>query len=487
MKPVPTKIATVEWMRASDPHDYVVSFKRNGIRKDYDDCSVEVMNNKFEYVFEVYSLEVDYKKRMTSYRKYSKKRVMNEFIEIDSWNQAFDMLDNCPDNSDGIVIHAKNGFESFKIKPHKCNTVDLLYKKIGMKDGMTLYAGYCSGTIQQKINSVKSNSKFNPYASIEEPFNNLILFESPYYHDLNPIMSAQSELDGKIVESRIDDTCIVPLRVRKDLDKPNNITVGLLCAELEFYPLREQYEMKHSFFPIPTAPDHNLDHFKECCHLFRDIAFNKALEACPSYHHTCFDICGGRGADISRILCADFFNVFTFDVDKDCLRRYTNKFHVIASKSLITKRKKLTYNAVELDLATDSFDILESISDRRESKSRGISIIYPELVVLNYCLPYVNLKRLKQQLSVFKNAVVVCLYHDTSIFDQVDKDHVLIPAPGICDRDRVEAIVNDDTIRYLTKGFKIIDTTPKNIERAHDDNPDCDKILQSMNYVIFQI
>ena len=457
---------------------------------------------------------------------------------------------------DGIIFQSRKGYDKwlkgfyqYKLKPLELITTDYLYIK---KPNTDDYYLFLSGNIFELIFNLRQNPR-----ELQEAYNLIgfklktftkeklvnILFDTPLYNnaymykfdkeDLKVLMKEiennenlcdkvkkeyierieNNDLNNMIIETQFINQKQKPMRIRWDKVYPNSYKTGLSNMSIIFSP--PTYENAYfnkinldnvkNIFKV-SSPEAFLDMFHSLNQNIRDYIFKLIRIYMTKNTKTVMDICGGRGAELNRILSLNYNNIIGIDGDPEALVSYQNKglLYKIMNKDF---NARLNLNLHKYMIGKDKVDnIIKEVKERKE-------FLNPDIFIMNYAFHYLcdnnyksNISDLVKLIKETKNnkSILVLSFYDGEkilstkkfktfdiITEKVSDDYIKaqMPLPTIASECyREEPLVLPQHIEYLSKSlsksnsivynnypYKYI--TDSNTKNCIDDYLSCIKVM----------
>ena len=531
----------------------------------------EYLNNTY-HVFDKYFVDIDIRREKYEDRmKYntpvkfnnSKHKLVNKtFTKItkDNIKKVFELGMKIRKGFDGIIFQSCEGYTKwlkgyyqYKLKPLELITTDYLYiKKPNTED----YYLFLSGNIFELIFNLRSNPR-----ELQEAYNLLgfklksftnekivnILFDTPLFNnahiynfnkaDLKVLKEEiennenlcdkvkkeyierinNNDLNNMIIETQFVNQKQRPIRIRWDKVHPNSYKTGLSNMSIIFSPptIDDSYFQKIDLDIIKnnfnvSCPEEFLNLFHTLNQNIRDYIFKLIRLYMTKNTKTVMDICGGRGAELNRILSLNYNNIIGIDGDTEALVSYQNKglLYKILNKEF---NARLNLNLHKYIIGNDKVDnIIKEIKERNE-------FLNPDIFIMNYAFHYLcndkyksNISDLVKLIKETKNnkSIFVMSFYDGekilstkkfktfNIKTKVIKDDYILanmPLPTIeTSGYREEPLVLSQHIEYLSKSLSksnciIYNDYPyKYISDSKTENY-LDDYLSCIKVIIFEI
>lgn len=490
----------------------------------------EYLNDTY-YVFDKYFVDIDIRLEKYEVRmKYNtpvkfdnpKLKLVNKtFTKITKNNikEVFELGMKIRKGFDGIIFQScerytkwLKGFYQYKLKPLELITTDYLYiKKPNTED----YYLFLCGSIFELIFNLRQNPR-----ELQEAYNLIgfklktftkekivnILFDTPLFNnaymynfdksDLKVLIDEiehnenlsdkikkeytkrikNNDLNNMIIETQFINQKQKPIRIRWDKSFPNSYKTGLSNMSIIFSPptLDDSYFQKIDLETIKnnfgvSCPEEFLKMFHTLNQNIRDYIFKLIRLYMVKDSKTIMDICGGRGAELNRILSLNYNNIIGIDGDSEALVSYQNKgfLYKILNKEF---NARLSLNLHKYIIGKDKVDnIIKEIKDRNE-------FLNPDIFIMNYAFHYLcndkyksNISDLVKLIKETKNnkSILVLSFYDGEKILSIKKfktfniktkvisdDYVLanMPLPTIeASGYREEPLVLSQHINYLSK------------------------------------
>lgn len=531
----------------------------------------EYLNNIY-YIFDKYYVDVDIRlEKYETRMKYNtpmkfdnpKHKLINKtFTKItkDNIKDIFKLGMKIRKGFDGIIFQSCDGytkwlkgFYQYKLKPLELITTDYLYIK---KPNSNDYYLFLSGNIFELIFNLRQAPR-----ELQEAYNLIgfklksftkdkivnILFDTPLFNnthmynfdnsDLKNLIDEiqnnenlsdeikkeyitrieNNDLNNMIIETQFINQKQKPIRIRWDKSFPNSYKTGLSNMSIIFSPpkLNESYFQKIDLENVKkifnvSCPDEFLNTFHTLNQSIRDYIFKLIRLYMTKDTKTIMDICGGRGAELNRILSLNYNNIIGIDGDNEALVAYQNKglLYKIMNKDF---NARLSLNLHKYLIGTDKVDnIIKEIKERDE-------FLNPDVYIMNYAFHYLcnnhyksnisDLVKLIHQTKKNKSIFVLSFYDGEKILSTkkfktfniktkiINDDYILanMPLPSIKSSGYTEEpLVLSQHINYLSKTLNkinciVYDDYPyKYITESKKEN--CiDDYLSCIRVIIFEL
>lgn len=531
----------------------------------------EYLNNIY-YIFDKYYVDVDIRlEKYETRMKYNtpmkfdnpKHKLINKtFTKItkDNIKDIFKLGMKIRKGFDGIIFQSCDGytkwlkgFYQYKLKPLELITTDYLYIK---KPNSNDYYLFLSGNIFELIFNLRQAPR-----ELQEAYNLIgfklksftkdkivnILFDTPLFNnthmynfdnsDLKNLIDEiqnnenlsdeikkeyitrieNNDLNNMIIETQFINQKQKPIRIRWDKSFPNSYKTGLSNMSIIFSPpkLNESYFQKIDLGNVKkifnvSCPDEFLNTFHTLNQSIRDYIFKLIRLYMTKDTKTIMDICGGRGAELNRILSLNYNNIIGIDGDNEALVAYQNKglLYKIMNKDF---NARLSLNLHKYLIGTDKVDnIIKEIKERDE-------FLNPDVYIMNYAFHYLcdnhyksnisDLVKLIHQTKKNKSIFVLSFYDGEKILSTkkfktfniktkiINDDYILanMPLPSIKSSGYTEEpLVLSQHINYLSKTLNkinciVYDDYPyKYITESKKEN--CiDDYLSCIRVIIFEL
>ena len=438
-----------------------------------------VKKSKKEYPHIENTVELDYVDRMRSYHLDIKGIVVKPAHEIESWEAMLNYIQtthiggDSGDVIDGVIIQHRSKMLSYKLKPQRLITTDVLLMYNPIKSCYYMYLRTIGYGI---LNALKYEARHDKFGMSMFAYNNkdldlksqyYILFDIPHKNEnyifkpvadwdkypeskqyteeereyisktMNTMTKNPRKYNKKILEMSFDGKRWVPIRERFDKQNPNNYMVGLSNCGLLFAPLEfdRQIYFEQTKHGRNIFDDKMVESFKEVNQAIRTYIFDrgiinnklllssgvnntstpKSLNLSPCYN--VIDLACGRGGDVTRLVHSGCSNIFAIDGDRDALVTYIKKITTVGRKelthvlpSLKPSKLPLPYlNVIHSMLTSDNTGILNQLNQRREYRPKSVDIIVMNYAIHYICDAYTKIIELKRLMNETLNENGVAL------------------------------------------------------------------------------